>query len=134
VSVIVTIVGGIATIYYLRLSATREAVRIREQERAKAIESAERPLKAEIAAHLASIERLRQEHAAALSAQREQHREQVTAVRDSCTQQLATANRTIDSLVATVSTRDARIDVLEDELRRGWGHGDNDAARQPPTG
>ena len=102
-------------------------------------------MKAEIAAHLATIAQLRtdaaqdlatvrQEKDAALSAQREQFREQVTAVRDACTQQLATANRTIDSLNSTISKRDARIDQLEDELRRGRGHGDNDAARQPPNG
>jgi chromosome segregation ATPase len=132
--VIFGVVGVIATVYYLRQSSTREAARVAAQDKKDAIASAERPLKAEIAAHLATNAQLRQDHASALSAQREQFREQLQAVRDTAAAQVVTANRVIERRDDRIRDLEQRVDQLEDELRRGRGHGDNDAQRQPPNG
>lgn len=89
--VIFAIVVGVATIYYLRQSSSREAARLREADAQRRVDTATAPLLARIADQERVIER-----------------------RD-----------------ATIAIREARIDVLEDELRRGRGHGDSDAQRQP---
>jgi hypothetical protein len=66
----------------------------------------------------------------AARAKEEEKREAIAAAVKPVQDALDAANRLINRRDITLAARDARIDQLEDELRRGRGHGDDNAARQ----
>jgi uncharacterized protein HemX len=112
-SIIVGIIAALAAVAY-GYRQTRIAAETRDEaNEERRIKAATDPLNAQIAQ------------------QRETFREQLQAVRDTAAGQLATANRVIERRDDRIRDLENRVDQLEDELRRGRGHGDNDAARQP---
>lgn len=135
VLVIVSIVAGVVGVYTAARSSVQESRRQREAFTKDQVDKAVKPLNKELAdstaAHEREVTELRGSYEDRIAELRGNHREQLISVRDQCASQLAEANRVIDRRDAAIRDQANRIDQLEDELRRGRGHGETDASRQP---
>lgn len=116
VGIIIGALVGLIGVYLAWKQTSTVAAQRQADAIAKEVKDATDPLLAEIA-------RLR-----------ESFREQIAALRDKAHADIAAANRTIDRRDATIAALTARVDTLEDELRRGRGYGDDNAQRQPRPG
>lgn len=107
VGIIIGALVGLIGVYLAWKQSTIVTAQRQADEIKKEVEAATAPLRAEI------------------TRMRDQFREQITSVRDAARAEIANANRVIDRRDDQIAALSARIETLEDELRRGRGHGDN---------